>query len=508
MNDDRDPELARIHRERDLYRRLLELGGQDELEPFLDGALRLIVEMTGAAQGYLELRDTVVEGQTPWSMAHSMTATEVDKIRSQISRGIVAEALATGETVVTNSALLDMRFSEQKSVQAGRIGAVICAPVGGVAGLGAVYLQRAESTGLFPEEDRDCIEIFARHLAPLADRLVARSRVVGSSDPTRKLRDRYQLDEIVGRSPILAETLELAMLAAPLEVNVLLTGESGTGKTQLARAIHRNGKRASEPFVELNCAALPETLIENELFGAMAGAHSTASRDIQGKVASAEGGTLFLDEIAELPLGSQAKLLQLLQSREYFPLGGTESIQANIRVIAATNADLEKRVSEKLFREDLYFRLHVLAIRLPNLADRRGDLRDLARVACERALEQNRLPDLVLSSAALRAIETAEWPGNMRQLESVMATAAIRACGERSTEIAPHHVFPERVSDADPRAGTRDIGFQEATRLFQRDLLARVPTETEWNVSEAARRLDLARSHVYKLIEGFGFQRK
>ena len=509
MMNREETELERVRRQRDLYRRLLDLGGQDELELFLNGALRLVVEMTGADQGYLELSDLAEEDQAAWSMAHSMTESEVDKIRTHISRGIIAEALATGETIATNSALLDARFSERRSVQAAQIGAVICAPVGGRAGLGAVYLQRAKSKGLFSTEDRESVEIFAKHFAPFADRLVARSHTVDATDSTRELRKRYRLEGIVGRSPALAQALEQAMLAAPLDVNVLLTGDSGTGKSQLARAIHENSARSAGPFIALNCAALPEALIENELFGAKAGAHNVANRDIPGKVEAAEGGTLLLDEIGDLPLGAQAKLLQLLQSREYFPLGGTQAISADIRVIAATNANLEERASQKLFREDLFFRLHVLPVRLPSLAERRGDLRELAQMACARAIEQNRLPNLELSTAALQAIESAEWPGNVRQLESAIVAAAIRAAGQGTGDVQANHVFPSR---GDPIEGSTahvgDISFQEATRLFQRDLLARILSETDWNVSETARRLDLARSHVYKLIDGFGFKRK
>src|SRR5262249_38798251 len=156
---------------------------------------------------------------------------------------------------------------------------------------------------------------------------------------------------VVGRSPALAAVLHQAALLAPLDVHVLLTGETGTGKSQIARIIHDNGPRSRLPFVALNCAALPETLLESELFGALPGAHSTAARKIDGKVAAVEGGTLFLDEIGELAPPAQAKLLHLLQAKEYYPLGGTKPLRANVRVMAATNADLREAVAEHRFRE-------------------------------------------------------------------------------------------------------------------------------------------------------------
>src|SRR6185295_9638073 len=212
---------------------------------------------------------------------------------------------------------------------------------------------------------------------------------------------------VVGRSQALATTLHQVALVAPLDVSVLLTGESGTGKSQLARVIHDNGARAAHPFVTVNCAALPESLIESELFGALQGAHSTATRRIDGKVAAAERGTLFLDEVGELSPAAQAKLLHLLHAREYHPLGGTKAIKANIRVIAATNADLQQAVTEKRFREDLFFRLHVLPIRVPTLAERREDIRELVLGFAAQACERHRLAQILPSPNALRAAETA-----------------------------------------------------------------------------------------------------
>jgi Nif-specific regulatory protein len=294
---------------------------------------------------------------------------------------------------------------------------------------------------------------------------------------------------------------------SPLDVGVLLTGDSGTGKSLVARIIHENGSRRSEPFVELNCGAIPEGLVESELFGAMAGAHSTATRRMVGKVEAAERGTLLLDEIAELHASAQAKLLQLLQSKTYFPLGATEPRSANIRIIAATNADLEAAVREGRFREDLYYRLHVLPLRVPSLAERKEDISELASHFAALASESHGLPLLPLSPSAIRALQMAPWPGNLRQLEHAIEAAVIRAAGERVEQIESQHVFPREKGSTDPSEGDI-LTFQDATRRFQAEYLAATLDENGWNVSETARRLDLARSHVYTLIRAFGLERR
>jgi transcriptional regulator with GAF, ATPase, and Fis domain len=498
-------ELARLQRERELYLQLLNLGRQAELEPFLEEALRLVVEVVGTRQGYLELYDD--EESRPsrrWWIGHGFTEPELQNVRAAISKGIIAEAVATGETIVSQSALLDERFKERDSVIDAQIGAVLCTPIGDDPPRGVLYLQGRQGSASFSEEDRERAELFAHHLAPLVERLVAGHRQREKGNTTRVLRERLQLTGVIGSSPALAAMLQQVGVVAPLDVTVLLTGDGGTGKSLIARVIHDNGPRAGKPFVELSCAALPETLIESELFGAVAGAHSTATRKTEGKVAAAQHGTLFLDEIGDLPLGSQAKLLQLLQSKQYFPLGSAQPVNADVRLISATNVDLTQAVAEHRFREDLFYRLHVLPIRIPSLAERREDIREIANYCCSTACERHNLPRLELSRNALRAAESAEWPGNVRQLAHAVEAAVIRSAGEGATVVESRHLFPETAAAS---TGSADVTFQEATRQFQTKLLRSALDESGWNVVETARRLDLARSHVYNLIRAFGLER-
>src|SRR5262249_4328066 len=210
---------------------------------------------------------------------------------------------------------------------------------------------------------------------------------------------------------------------APLDIDILITGPNGTGKSALAHAIARNSPRASGPFIDLNCAAIPETLVESELFGAERGAHSTAGRTVAGEVAAAEGGTRFLDEVAELSPAAQAKLLQLLQARAYTPLGATTPVRADIRIISASNADLRALVAARRFREDLYYRLHVLPLEMPGLGARREDIPELVEHFAAEVCRRHRLPPVTVSPRALAACQAASWPGHVRELAHAIEAA-------------------------------------------------------------------------------------
>ncbi|MCW5891218.1 MAG: sigma 54-interacting transcriptional regulator [bacterium] len=509
MNDREEPEsIVRLREERDayrlerdLYRRLLDLNRQTELEPLLREALALIVEVARARQGYLELQPEHGPG---WSIAHGFTPEAVDAVRARVSQGIIAMALTGGRTILTSSALRDERFSGRESVLSGQIEAVLCAPIGEEAPMGVLYLQGRDVPESFSAEDQERAETFARHFALCAHRLLAERRPA-EADPLARLRQTLRLEGVVGRSEALVAVLQQAALLAPLEVTILLTGDNGTGKTQLARVVHDSSPRAGQPFVEVNCAALPETLIESELFGALPGAHSTALRRITGRVAAAERGTLLLDEIGELSPSAQAKLLQLLQSKQYTPLGSARTVQADVRVIAASNTDLAAAVASRRFREDLFYRLQVMPLRMPSLAERLEDVPDLVSAFCATAARRHGLGRMRMSDGAIRAAQAAEWPGNVRQLAHAVEAAMIRAAGEGVLEIQRRHLFPP--ANGRGADGGQSETFQEATRRFQARLLRDTLEDTGWNVMEAARRLDLKKSNIYQMIKAFGLGR-
>jgi Nif-specific regulatory protein len=495
-------DYERLRQERDLYVGLLGLNDREHPEPFLDEALGLIVRVLGADQGYLEVFDPN-EGPTWWRAA-GCSDEQVELIRAIVSRGIIQEALALGEAIVCPSAILDPRFRDRPSVQASQIQAVLCVPIVRGAPIGVLYLQGRRAGGSFSASEEERARAFAHHLGPLVEGLFIRSRQ-RQGDQVAPFRARLKIADVVGVSSALAKVLREVELVAPLDVAVLVTGETGTGKTQLARVIHENGRRSGRRFVELNCSAIPENLLESELFGAAAGAHSTATRRIEGKVAAAEGGTLFLDEIAELTLPAQAKLLQFLHTKEYYPLGSSSCHTADVRIIAATNSDLEERVRERRFRSDLFYRLQVLSVRMPSLSERRADVPALARHFCAAAQRSHDLPERELSPGASRAIEAAEWRGNVRELAHAIEAAAIRAAGEGAKAIEATHVFPV---DSGPSVSRAPLTFQEETRRFQAGLVQRALEAADWNVAAAARTLDLTRAHLYNLIKAFGLSRR
>ncbi len=494
------PSPERLRRERDLYLGLLTLNSESDLESFLKRALALVTGITGAEKGYLELFDPDSSDKS-WSCAVGFPHEHVERVRSLVSRGIIAEVIATGQSIVTPSALLDPRFRDRDSVQLSRIDAVLCAPIGEDPPRGALYLESSRQ-GDFFHEDHGPVELFTRHLAPLAEQFLR--RVTDVQDPTLALRARLGADDFVGKSRALASLLRTVESVARLDVGLLIEGETGTGKTQVARLIHRNSSRASGPFVELNCATLQENLAESDLFGHVRGAFSGADRTRIGKVAAAEGGTLLLDEVAELTLPIQAKLLQLLQDQQYYPVGASRAVSANVRVIAATHVDLQQAMQERRFREDLYYRLQVIPVRVPSLAERREDIRALALHLCARMQRQHKLPLLEPSLAALRALESAAWPGNVRELGHRLLHAAAKAVAEGSQCIEAAHLFPHEGESGESRGA---LTFQEETRVFQARLLRQVLSETDWNITATARRLDLTRAHVYNLIRSFDLRR-
>ncbi|HEY0426399.1 MAG TPA: sigma-54 dependent transcriptional regulator [Pyrinomonadaceae bacterium] len=304
--------------------------------------------------------------------------------------------------------------------------------------------------------------------------------------------------QIIGTSRRMREVFKQIGRVAATDATVLITGESGTGKELAARAIHDYSARAGKPFVAVNCGAIPETLIESELFGYEKGAFTGAVSGKKGLFEAAGGGTIFLDEIGEMPLQAQVKLLRVLQERKIERVGGSANlIPVDVRVIAATNRDLTQEIARKNFREDLFYRLNVVEIHLPPLRERLADVPPLAKFFLGKAVRKHRLPLKIFSDTALRFLLNLDFPGNVRELENIVERAAV-ASGTSSI-VLPEHFAAETGQQAEQNF--LQLPFKESIALLEKTLIENALREAEGNRSEAARRLGINRRLLYDKIE-------
>jgi len=331
-------------------------------------------------------------------------------------------------------------------------------------------------------------------------------RVVGGAETFRDLSEiealrqelegRSRIGEFVSRSPLMQKVFEVLPAVAANPSTVLILGETGTGKELMARTIHALSPRRAGPFVAVNCAALPETLLESELFGYKAGAFTGAHRDKPGRFALAKGGTLFLDEIADVTLSLQVRLLRVLQERTYEPLGGTRSETADARIIVATNRDLAERIRTGEFREDLYYRVNVIRVELPPLRQRKEDITILAEQFIERFNRLQQKSVKGLKPEALSLLMAHEWPGNVRELENAIERAFI-LCKEGFIGI--EHLPAELLARAPARSG--DAGIKLARELLEAQAIRSALERNGYNRLAAARELGIHKSTLFRLMK-------
>ncbi len=316
----------------------------------------------------------------------------------------------------------------------------------------------------------------------------------------QEIDNRY--DHLVGANTKMATQLTIAKQAAQTDVTVILFGETGTGKEVVARAIHRWSPRNSKPFVAINCAALPEPLLENELFGHEKGAFTGAVKREPGKIEIAEGGTVFLDEIGDMPLPLQTRLLRVIQDQTFYRVGGTQPVRTHVRFIAATNKDIRLAIKQGTFREDLYYRLAVITVTLPPLRERMDDVPALARHFLDRVVRMGIHRSCTLSDNAAQALQQYQWPGNIRELENVLMRAVI-LCPKDTLEPSDLHLGDSPFSsaaEADAETESPPLHYHKSVDTYSRKIIEEALRRNGWNQTRAAEELGLQRTYLTKLL--------
>jgi transcriptional regulator with GAF, ATPase, and Fis domain len=508
---------ARLRRLFTLSKRL---NSELRLAPLLDDVIDTVIELTCAERGFLLLHDGA--GRLQVEVARNIDRQALAGDELAVSRSIAERAAESGEPVLTIDAAYDERFGQAASVSAFRLRSVLAAPLrvhGRV--VGCVYVDHRFRRGAFAE---DAVELVL-DLADVAAIALRNARLVEEvaglnkrleEDLERKVAEldgaraalrtaegleiRYRYDALIGRSPRMLELLRLVDRATETSLPVVIYGESGTGKELVARALHENGPRAGRPFVPVNCAAVPEPLLEAELFGHVRGAFTGADRDRRGLFEVADGGTLLLDEIADTSPAMQTKLLRVLQSGEIRRVGGERARVVDVRVVAASNKDLRRRVTEGAFREDLFYRLHVIRIDVPPLRERSEDIpamvtHFLGRLAGERTPKQ-------VDRQAMARLLAYPWPGNVRELENELARAA--ALG---AEVIGLSDLSPVIAATDPTmapAEPDDLRLRPRVERLERQLIREALGRAGGNQTLAARALGLSRFGLQKKLKRYG----
>ncbi len=421
-------------------------------------------------------------------------------LRLPAGEGIVGETLRTGKSISVDDAYDDPRFNQEVDRKYGyRTRNLICVPLRDAQNtiVGAFEGINQNENRPFTQDDIECLSQLGTQATVALKNLQERNLLHRSNSQLAEQVTKGV--SIVGESMAITALRDTVRRLASTDLPVLVLGESGTGKEVVAQSLHYEGNRAACPFVAVNCAALTESLLESELFGHERGAFTDARDMRQGKFELADGGTLFLDEIGDMSPGGQAKLLRVLEQKVITRVGGSQSIPINVRIIAATNANLSEAVRAKKFREDLYYRLGVVTLDLPALRDRPEDILPLAEFFLRRFAIHAKRPQLQLSSEARRRLQSHTWPGNVRELRNLMERIAF-LCPTDRVEPGDLAFILSPESD-NSKLPALDLGLDDATREFQRDFIRRSIHHMADNMTDAAKLLGLHRSNLYRKMK-------
>lgn len=455
--------------------------------------LELIFEVVPAEGGAVLLRG---EESEPYRSVVSLSKGDGVDRKVQVSRTIAQQVLEQGVAVLSNNVLDGDTWSSAESLVASQARSLLCTPITLFDHtLGVIYLVSSSATDSLDEGHLQLVTA----ISSIAAVALENARHFEQLDYENQLlrADLSLQHNMIGEGAKMRTVYQYISKIAPTNSTALIRGESGTGKELAARAIQQNSSRAKRPFVAINCAVLSENLLESELFGHERGAFTGAVAQKKGKLELADGGTVFLDEIGEMATALQAKLLRVLQEREFERVGGTRPIKLDIRVIAATNRDLERDVSAGAFRQDLYYRLNVVSFAMPPLRERREDIPQLARYFVDKYSNLCNRKVRGVSPTALAYLNSYDWPGNVRELENTIERAVVLG----STEYILPEDLPDVILDTKPVAGTTDVKYQNAVTGMKRQLILSAFDEAHGNHAEAAKLLGMHPNNLHRLIK-------
>jgi Nif-specific regulatory protein len=488
-------EARRAHELELLFDISRSLRTQLDLPDVLAPVLEQLAERLGLLRGTVALLDQERE-TISIEVSTGLTRAQQDQGHWKSGEGVTSEVIRTGQAVVVERVSEDPKFTNPTGARVAPEGeelAFVSVPIeaeGEV--IGTLSADRVVQTGVDLEDDARLLSIIASLVGDAVNlRRKARTEARALERENERLRaeleQRFRPENIIGNSKAMLNVFALTSQVAQTATTVLILGESGTGKELIASAIHENSPRRKKPFVKVNCASLPETVIESELFGHEKGAFTGAVSRRQGRFELANGGTIFLDEIGEMSANMQVKLLRVLQERQFERVGGTETLEVDVRVIAATNRDLDAGVAAGVFREDLYYRLNVFPIRLPPLRERRSDILLLANRFIERFNRMHGKAVRRVSTPAIDMLMAYHWPGNVRELENCIERAVLL-----STDGALHSRDLPPTLQTGHSSGTALVGTLKHTlELVERELVVEALKETRGNMAQAARKLGI-----------------
>ena len=494
-----------------------------DLDELLNRVMDAVIEILGAERGLIMLKDPET-GALQTRVAREVDKQTIDDV-TRISRSVIQRVVDVGKPLVTTDAQSDPRFHESKSVSMYDIRSIVCVPIvinGEVCG--TVYVDSSLSATVFTKQDLYLLSAFATQASMAIEKamlleelqLKKDSLQVENIDLRAAITPQLAFDNIIGDSGLMQDVFKKIRQVADTDVAVLVEGESGTGKELVARAIHYNGVRRNEPFVKINCAAIPENLMENELFGHEKGAFTGADERKLGKFEVADGGSLFLDEIGDLPLGLQAKLLTAIENKEFQRVGGTQTIRVDARILTATNRNLLRLAARQLFRKDLYYRINEVPIKLAPLRQHKSDIPHLVHHFIKKYGSDLSSPVTGIEREALSILMEYDWPGNVRELESAVKRA-LTSTSEKILKRTCLGFLPvSRTYSAPLRSDSvaqfvnglleEGLTLKQMLSAMEEEVLRRAIDSEGWSIRKAAQELGISRNTLKSKLIAFGIE--